>query len=124
MISRRWLRFVVGGSLNTVVTYVLYLGLCRLMSYKIAYPLAYGVGIGLAYLYNSRLVFVVPLSVRRAILYPVIYGAQFLLSSGLLVVLVEYGHFSAAIAPLIVLVAMVPVSYGLNWLVLRDRPGT
>lgn len=121
----RWVRFIAGGAVNTAVTYALYLGLATFLPYQVAYLIAYVAGIALAYIINSKLVFGAPISLRRASVYPLIYVVQYVLSAGLLALLVEYGGLSAKIAPIIVIVAMVPVSYGLNWLALTARrPGS
>jgi len=118
----RWLRFIVGGAVNTALTYALYLGLATFLPYQVAYLIAYVAGIGIAYLINSKLVFGTPLSLKRASVYPLVYLVQYVIAAGLLAVLVEFAGLSEKIAPLVVIVAMIPVSYGLNWLALRTRP--
>lgn len=117
----RGLRFIAGGAVNTALTYALYLGLAIFLPYQAAYLIAYVAGIALAYVINSKFVFDTPLSAARASVYPIIYVVQYFLAAGLLAVLVEFVDLSEKIAPLVVIVAMIPVSYGLNWLALRRR---
>lgn len=121
---RRWVRFAAGGLFNTAATYLIYLGLILVMPYQWAYLVAYALGIIIAYLLNSLLVFRVPLSVKRASTYPVVYIVQYLMAAGLLAIVVEYLHLPETIGPLAVLVIMIPVSYVLNRLVLARSGGS
>ena len=50
MIGREVLRYGAAGGVNTVATYALYLGLLRLVDYRVAYALAFVAGIGLSFL--------------------------------------------------------------------------
>lgn len=121
---RRWFRFAAGGVANTVVTYLIYLALIPLLPYQAAYFVAYVLGIAIAFIINSVFVFRVPLSLGRFFAYPLIYVAQYLMAAGLLAIGVEYLRLSVELAPLAVIVAMIPVSYLLNRLVLARSPGS
>jgi putative flippase GtrA len=84
---------------------------------------AYALGIVIAYVLNSVLVFRVPLSLKRFTAYPLVYLVQYVIAAGLLAIAVEVLHAPEAIAPLAVLVIMVPFSYVLNRLVLARSGG-
>lgn len=126
--TKRWLLFLVGGGLNTGLTYGVYLGLCRLLGYQTAYFIAYVLGIVFSYLFNARLVFGQAWSWRGLFAYPLVYLVQYLLSAGALGLLVEWLHMPKLYAPLVVTAAMVPVTYVMSKLVLqvtanaRQRP--
>lgn len=120
---RRWVRFAAGGLFNTAATYLIYLGLVQVMAYQWAYLVAYALGVVIAYLLNSLLVFRVPLSLGRASTYPIVYVVQYAMAAGLLALAVEVLQISEEIAPLAVLVIMVPVSYVLNRLMLARTAG-
>lgn len=120
----RWLRFAAGGIANTAASYAAYLGLVQFIPYLWAYTAAYILGIVVAYVINSVLVFRVPLSLARFAAYPVIYVVQYGVAAGLLAVCVELLGLGVAIAPLAVIVAMIPVSYGLNRIVLARARGS
>ena len=60
MIGREVLRYGAAGGVNTVATYALYLGLLRLVDYRLAYALAFVAGIGLCFLLLRHLVFARP----------------------------------------------------------------
>ena len=63
----------------------------------------------------------VPLSLARFTAYPLVYVVQYVIAAGLLAVAVEYLHIAEKIAPLAVLVIMIPLSYVLNrWILGRS----
>jgi len=104
-------RFVAGGALNTALSYLVYLALQWIMDYQLAFLVAYLAGIALSYLINAILVFHQPLSWRTALRFPLVYIVQYFLSAILLALLVELLGISARIAPLVVAVALLPVTY-------------
>ena len=116
---RRWLSFLVGGGLNTGLTYCLYLFLSYLINYQIAYAIAYAAGIAFAYFFNSKIVFKVEQSWVGMMIYPTIYLVQYLFGAFLLSALVEHLHFHKNIAPILVIVLLLPASYLLNKVVLK-----
>lgn len=124
--AKRWLLFLVGGGANTTLTYGVYLGLCRILSYQQAYFIAYVLGIVFSYLFNARIVFGTPLSWRGLFAYPLVYLAQYLLSACALGAMVEWLHVSKLYAPLIVMTIMVPLTYVMSKVVLQfmARTGT
>lgn len=118
---QRWLRFLCGGAANTLFTYLLYLGLIRILPYQWAYFAAYVTGIVLAYWLNARFVFKVPLSWKGLFAYPVVYLVQYVLAAVLLEALVRLGGVPPAYAPLLVTAVLLPLTYLMNKLVLRER---
>jgi putative flippase GtrA len=116
--TRRYARFLVGGGLNTAVTYAAYLLLHTFLSYQVAYFLTYLLAILFTYAYNSRFVFKTPMSWKGLSAYPLVHCVQYVLSAVLLWALVDVLGMSAIYAPLIVAAGMVPVTYLLNKLVL------
>lgn len=116
---QRWLRFIIGGGINTGFTYIVYLVLNKFLAYQVAYLIAYGLGIVFAYWFNSIVVFRVPLSWSKLLSYPMVYVIQYLVSAFLLGGIVEFFRVSEVIAPLVVVVAMIPVSYFMSKFVLK-----
>lgn len=112
--TRRWLRFVMGGGVNTGATYLVYLGLNLLVSYQIAFFVAYAIGIAFAYWFNARFVFCTALSWRRFRSYPVLYLIQYASSALLLGGLIEFFDVKETVGPLLVAVLMIPVTYLMN----------
>jgi putative flippase GtrA len=116
---RRWISFLIGGGLNTGLTYCLYLLLSYLIDYQIAYAIAYVAGIVFAYFFNSKVVFKVEHSLLGMLIYPTIYLVQYIFGALLLNLLVEHLHLHKAIAPILVILLLLPSSYLLNKIVLK-----
>lgn len=122
--AQRWLRFVVGGGINTGITYVVYLGINKFLPYQVAYLIAYAVGVIFSYWFNARVVFCVPVSWKGLATYPIVYVVQYLVSALCLGGMVEFFQISELIAPLVVVVAMIPLTYLMSKLVLSGKkPG-
>lgn len=114
-----WLRFALGGALNTGLSYGLYVLLHRWLPYQAAYALAYAAGIVFAYWFNARFVFHVPLSWRGLFAYPLVYLVQYLASAVLLELLVTRMSVPAVFAPLLVSAVMLPLTFVMSRWVLR-----
>lgn len=119
---QRWIRFLCGGAANTLFTYLLYLALTRVLGYQWSYLAAYATGIVFAYWLNATYVFKVPLSWKGLFAYPVVYLVQYLFSALLLEAIVRFGKIPPTFAPLAVTAAMLPLTYLMNKLVLRNQP--
>lgn len=109
-----FLRFLIAGGVNTMLTYGLYLGLLRWLPYVWAYSLTYVMGIAFGYLMNAKWVFQRPPSLRTATVYPLIYGIHYSVGLTLLWLLVELVKVPKEIAPLIVVTVSLPLMYVLT----------
>jgi putative flippase GtrA len=78
---RRWVSFLVGGCLNTLLTYGIYLLLNMYMSYQKSYVIAYISGIVFSYLFNAQVVFNVKKSWKGLMAYPLVYLFQYVLGA-------------------------------------------
>jgi putative flippase GtrA len=115
-------RFLIAGTVNTVLTYVLYLGLLLLVPYVWAYSLTYVAGICIGYLLNAHWVFKKASNLSSATAYPLTYALNYLLSVGLLWFLVELIHISKEIAPLLVVGISVPLMYVVTKSIFLEKP--
>lgn len=115
-------RFLIAGTLNTGLTYLLYLGLLLLMPYIWAYSLTYVVGIALGYMLNARWVFNKAASLRTATTYPLTYGFNYIFGVGMLWFLVEVINLPKEIAPLVVVALSVPIIYFLTKAIFQGKP--
>jgi putative flippase GtrA len=107
-------RFLLGGASTTLVSYAIYFVLLRWLPYVFAYAVAYASGIVWSYLMNTLFVFRHRPSLMRAALFPLVYVAQYIIGTALLVLLVEGLHLSQALAPLAVIVLTLPLTYVLS----------
>lgn len=118
---RQWGRFVLAGLVNSSISYGCYWVLATQINYQAAYLIAYALGIIVAYVLNARFVFRVSCSWHGFFAYPIVYLVQYLISATMLEGFVSWLGLSQWIAPLVVIIAMVPKSYLINKIVLRHQ---
>lgn len=111
--------FLIGGGLNTALTYGIYLLLNLFINYQTSYVVAYTSGILFSYLFNSQVVFKLKKTWKGLLIYPSVYLLQYLIGAALLHVLVESFGMPKEAAPLLIIVALLPVTYILSKAVLR-----
>ena len=115
-------RFLVAGAINTAVSYAVYLLLLAFVPYLIAYTISYVVGIAISYLLLTRFVFKTERRLATAMRFPLVYVAQYLMSSAVIVLLVETMDMRASIAAIVAIAVSIPITFLLSRIVLRS-PG-
>lgn len=121
---RNWLRdhqfgrFLISGGVNTLLTYLIYVGLVTVLPYPVAYTVTTILGIFLSYVLNALFVFRRKLRLMAALQYPVVYIVQYFLGLALLYLLVEKVHLSKFFAPLLIVAATTPITFLLSRLVI------
>ncbi|WP_241668703.1 MULTISPECIES: GtrA family protein [unclassified Pseudomonas] len=116
---RRWVSFLIGGCLNTLLTYGIYLLLNMYLSYQKSYVIAYVSGIVFSYLFNAQVVFNVKKSWKGLMAYPLVYLLQYALGALLLSLMVEKLGIPEELAPLLIIVLLLPVTYLLSKTILK-----
>lgn len=118
------LRFLAAGGSTTLFSYVLYAGLLYLdIAPARAYLAAYVAGIVWSYLVNSWWVFKTPLTLGRFAKFPFVYLAQAAGSFLLFHVLHSMMHVHPLAVPIVITIAMVPLSYMLSrWILVGSQP--
>lgn len=114
-------RFLISGCFNTAITYGAYFFLLQLMSYQWAYTMAYVLGIALAFALNRAYVFESHRGWFSLVVFPLIYVLQYFLGVGLLWGLVAVLGLSQVLAPLLVILLTVPVTYLMSRFVFLRR---
>lgn len=117
---KRWLRFLLGGVVNTAFSYAIYILLNTVFVYQIAYLISYTLGVLFSYWFNASFVFHVSMTWRGLFLYPSVYVIQYVISAFLLSALVEYAGVMESFAPLLVSIVMMPVTYVISKFVLNS----
>ena len=107
-------RFLVAGVFNTALTYVVYVMLLHVVSYPVAFTLAYVAGILVSYALSARFVFRRQASWRSFLRFPFVYLAQYLAGLLLVSLLVEWLAVPAWIAPIVALLVTIPLTYVLS----------
>jgi putative flippase GtrA len=106
-----FLRFLVGGAINTVITYVLFLALDRIFHHSLAYTFSFLAGIAIAYALASTFVFRTGFALRSALRFPGVYVVQYVYGLAALWLLIEVAHMPGEIAMLLVIVTSVPLTF-------------
>ena len=119
--KNKFLRFIGAGIVNTIASYLAYLFLIFFFSYQISYAIAFVLGVALSFVLNSKYVFEVQQTLRKFILFPLVYLVQYLLGALLMGVVIEVLGVSKFIAPLFVIVCLIPVSYLLSKKILQSE---
>jgi putative flippase GtrA len=114
-------RYLVAGALNTAASWLVYVGLLQLVSYRVAYTVSFAFGVLLSFLLNSWFVFGVPLLWRRLLPYPAVYLAQYAVGFVVVWLAVEKLGLSAWSGPLVALAFTLPLGFLLTRRVLVGR---
>lgn len=114
IIASRFVRFLLSGGLNTVVTYGIYLVLLQWLSYRMSYTLAYVFGIALAYQLNRTFVFCSHRGARTLFSFPLVYLAQYLLGLFVLWFWIDRFELNQKLGPMVVIVITLPITYVLS----------
>ena len=115
------LRYLVGGTVTTVLSLGLYYLLQLVMPYQVAYAIAFVVGVVIAYCINVFYVFRAQHTAAKAMAFPLVYLTQYVIGALLLAVLVEWLGVPQEIAPLQVAIVTIPVSLVLARLIVKNR---
>ena len=114
MMAREALRYLLAGGFNTAFSYCVYLLLLRWLHYRLAYVLAFVAGVGLSFLLLRHLVFARPGKRFSLVWVGLIHGLQLALSLAVVELWVQWLHGPIALAPLVALALVVPLSFALQ----------
>ena len=123
LIRSEFLKFLLVGGVNTVLSYAIYVILILFLVYPAAYTLAYILGIFISYYLNTRFVFKQKVILVKVFQYPLVYLVQYLLGVSLLSVLIEIFSLNKFIAPALVVVFTIPVTFFLSRFIIKGRLG-
>ncbi|MGN6120147.1 MAG: GtrA family protein [Rhodanobacter sp.] len=121
VVRSRFFRFLISGGINTVATYAIYLVLLRVVEYRVAYTIAYVIGIFLAYAINRMFVFRTHRGWSSALLFPLVYLVQYLVSIASVWIWVDKLDLPKVLAPSIAILVTVPMTYLLSRFVFMKR---
>ncbi|SDB80612.1 Putative flippase GtrA (transmembrane translocase of bactoprenol-linked glucose) [Raineyella antarctica] len=112
---RYWpfIKFLMVGVVNTLISYLVYLGLRLVMPYMAAFVLGWVVGVLVSFLLNCYFTYHVRPTWRGFLLFPLSSIPNIVLSSAGVLLMVEVFGWDQRIAPLVATVLAVPVSYAI-----------
>lgn len=114
-------RFLMSGGFNTALTYGMYLIFLTFLPYQLSYTLSYIAGIVLAYVLNRFFVFKSHQGIKSAVLMPLIYLAQYLLSLIVLWVWIDQLRLDSRLGPLTAIVFTLPLTFLLSKFAFKKR---
>ena len=114
-------KFIFFGIVNSALGYVIYVILVFFLAYPVAYTIAYLAGIFISYYLNSKFVFKREMCLTKVLQYPVVYIVQYVLSLLLLYLLVELCQINKLVAPVLVIIVTVPVTFVLSRFIIKGR---
>lgn len=110
-------RFLIAGSFNTVVTYLIYLLLLRYLDYKIAFTISFLGGVCFTLFLHSYFVFKSVITLKNLLQFPLFYITQYAVGLALLFFLINYLEVDQRIAPLVNVVLLTPINFFISrWL--------
>jgi len=113
----RFLRFLLSGGINAIISYTIYLLLLQVLNYQLSYAISYAFGIAIAYLLSKLFIFKVNGGWLSSLLFPLVYLFQYLIGALVLWLVVRKLNVMAEVVPLILIILAVPLTYWLNKLV-------
>lgn len=116
---QEFVRFLLVGAINTLLSYVAYLFLLAFVSYLIAYSIAYCLGIVLAYFLGINFIFKKRVSLISFLRFPMVYVIQYALGTTMLWLLVEKAGASPTVSMIGVIIITVPVTFLFSRLILN-----
>lgn len=114
LIKNRVVRFLITGTINTALTFTLYILLKKIFSYQLAYFLSYISGILFTYVMSSLFIFKSPISLYTFLRFPLVYVAQYIFGALTLELLVGIFGMHEDFAPLFVIILTLPLTYVLS----------
>ena len=111
MPARYGVRYLIAGGVNTIVTYIVYLLLLTPVGYRIAYFLAFILGIGLSFLLLRRWVFSRPGKPFALLYVGLSHVAQLVLGWLVIEFWVVWMQQSQRLAPLVAVGVSVPLMF-------------
>lgn len=122
--GKEFLRFLLAGALNTALTYAIYLLATLVVGYQVAYAIAFLAGIVISYWLGLRYVFRQAGSLKKVTRYPLVYLVQYAAGAIMLELLVRHVGVSVQLAPLVIVVLTLPLTFILSKFVLAgDKRG-
>ncbi len=114
LINGDFLRFLLSGGFNTLLTYSVYLLLLQALPYNASYTIAYIGGLILSYILNRYFVFRSHKGIKSVFLLPLIYLAQYLISLVIIWLWIEQFGFDERAAPILAIAITVPLTFVLS----------
>jgi putative flippase GtrA len=114
-------KFLLSGAGNTLITYLLYLALLNVWSYRISYTITFCVGIIISYAFNRFFVFKAQGGWHTFLFFPLIYIFQYIAGFALVILWVEFFRGSVFFAPVAAVAITIPMTFILTRQVFKEK---
>lgn len=114
LLAGQGFRFLMGGGLNTLLSYAIYWALLPCMTYAWAYTVSYALAILSGFAINTWFVFRTSWSWRRLIAFPLVHLANYLASLLVVWVVVSCLGISEPVAPIVATLLVLPMNFVLT----------
>jgi putative flippase GtrA len=104
-------RFIIIGVSNVIFTYIVYLLANIVAAYTVAFTVSFSFGILFSAYWNSRYSFSTRLTVGRLAVFTFVCLINYFIGLAILKLLVETFDVHEAVAPLLTIAVMVPISF-------------
>lgn len=105
-------KFLVGGVLNTALTYIVYFLMFVISgNYVVSYVISFAFGIVFTSFFNINHVFDSENSVKYYIVYSLYYISYFLCNMSMISILIEMFEVNELLAPIFVMIVAVPINF-------------
>lgn len=121
LVDAEFIRFVILGVVNTVLTNGLYTLLLFVLPYSVSYTVSYIAGIVLSYFLNSVFVFKRPMELKKALQFPIVYIVQYLIGLGLMYILIEWLGVNEVLAPWLIVLLTLPITFLMSRFIIKGR---
>ncbi|PJK14210.1 polysaccharide synthesis protein GtrA [Lysobacteraceae bacterium NML07-0707] len=113
-LSGQGIRFLIGGGLNTLFSYIIYWALLPLLPYTAAYTISYISAIFSGFSINTYFVFKSSWSWPRFFAFPIIHGFNYFASILIIWTSVEFIGISQKLSPIIATIIVLPLNFMLT----------
>ncbi|PJK01612.1 polysaccharide synthesis protein GtrA [Lysobacteraceae bacterium NML03-0222] len=119
--KQQGIRFLIGGAINTLLAYAIYLLLLYITPYATAYTLSYVIGIISGFAINTYFVFHSKWNWRKFFSFPLIHIFNYIASMGIVVASTEILGIPKQISPIIATATMLPINFILTKALISDK---
>lgn len=111
LFTQEFLRFLLAGGTNTLITLGIYWLLLPFTGYTIAYTVSFACGLVSSYALNTFLVFRVGWSWLKLFAFPLVHLVNYVAGLAALTVLIRWLDVDAKLAPVLAIILVIPVNF-------------
>ena len=111
MLKNKFIRFLIVGCVNTLVSYLIFSALIHIVNYDVAYACSYAFGILVSYVFNGKWTFSKSIDFKGMLIYPLVYIVQFSTGWAVLKYGIEMLNFTENQAYILSIIISIPIGF-------------